>query len=289
MTCFAPVRGRTLRATRLDACGNPAFGPDSVSVTNGFVTVEFTAEQNEIEAIQTQNAWGDYCVDVPAQTKTNGYTVNVTFCDVNPELYSLLSGQPVVLDENDDPIGMDVEFDRDPGHVALELWTGIASNDACAPGVTSRHGFLVLPFLQGGALGDFTVENGALTFQITGARTLKGAQWGAGPYDVQSVGGVPSPLSPPLTDKNVLRIISTTVEPPVADCDATALGVPATDITAGTPATLEPVNSYAPLNLAELTLSAPTADPATAWAANEYVILRDGSRATWDGTTWVAA
>lgn len=288
MTCFAPVRGRTLRATRLDSCGNVALGPDSVSVTNGFVTVEFTAEQNEIEAIQTQNAWGDYCVDVPAQTKTNGYSVNITFCDVNPQLYSLLSGQEVVLDENDDPIGMDVEFDRDPGHVALELWTGIYSADACAPGQTSRHGYLVLPFLQGGALGDFTVENGALTFQITGARTLKGAQWGAGPFDVQMVAGVPSPLSPPLTDKNALRIISTSVEPPEADCDAQALGVPATTITAGSPATMTPADGYAPRNLAELVVDDPLASPTTAWLAGQYVVLRDGSRAKWDGSAWVA-
>jgi hypothetical protein len=80
----------------------------------------------------------------------------------------------------------------------------------------------------------------------------------------------------------------TTVAPPAVDNDgATALGVPATGTTAGTPATLTPANSYAPADLTDAETGF-TATPATAWTSGQYVTLGDGSKAHWDGTAWVA-
>ncbi|MEU9605458.1 hypothetical protein [Streptomyces sp. NPDC048057] len=67
----------------------------------------------------------------------------------------------------------------------------------------------------------------------------------------------------------------------------TPLGtVAATGATAGTPGIFVPAGSTAPYDLVDLDLV--TADPKTAWATGQHVVLGDGSTAHWSGTAWVA-
>lgn len=286
--CYPILRGRRLRATRLDGCGNPVLGPDSTVVTKGYISVALTANIEEGEEISITNANGDVCVlDTPAP-KLKNYGVEITFCNVNPVLFNLLSGQPLVYN-GEDTVGFRMNSDVsacDSGF-ALELWTGIAS-EACDPGAGVSYGYILLPFLQGGVLGDFTWENAAINFTLTGAVTKKGSGWGVGPYDVVMDTGVPSPLATAIAVGDHLHLERTTVAPPEADCDPLELGVPATGFTAGSPATSTPVNSYAPLDLTELIADAPTATPSTAWTTGQYVALRNGTFAHWNGTAWVA-
>src|SRR5699024_11399919 len=85
---------------------------------------------------------------------------------------------------------------------ALEIWTGL-SGQACGEGAEEASGYLLLPFVQAGVLGD--IEMGgedAVTFSMTGAYTKGGNGWGAGPYDVVFGGDdepsdLPSALDPP--------------------------------------------------------------------------------------------
>lgn len=286
--CYPVVRGRRLRATRLDGCGNPVLGPDSTVVTAGFISVALTANILEGEEINVTNANGDVCVlDTPCP-KFQDYSVEVTFCDVNPTLFNLMSGQPLVLNGTD-TVGfrMNADVTACDSGFALELWTGIPS-DACEVGASASYGYMLLPFVQGGVLGDFTIENAAINFTLTGARTKKGSGWGVGPYDVVMDSGAPGPLATAITSGDHLHLERTTVDPPEADCDPSALGVPAVTADAGTPGTLEPANSYAPADLAELQASSLVADPVTAWTAGQYIVLRDGSFAHWDGDSWEA-
>jgi len=53
-----------------------------------------------------------------------------------------------------------------------------------------------------------------------------------------------------------------------------------------TPGSFTPAGAMAPPNLAGMT--GITASPASAWTAQQYVLLGDGSRAQWNGTAWVA-
>lgn len=392
--CYPVVRGRRLRATRLDGCGNPVLGPDSTVVTAGFISVALTANVEEGEAINVTNANGDVCVlDQPAPKFTD-YSVEITFCDVNPTLFNLMSGQPLVTNGLD-TVGfrMNSEVDAAGSGFALELWTGVPS-DACEVGSGQSYGYLLLPFLQGGVLGDFTIENAAINFVLTGARTKKGSGWGVGPYDVvtnpgtsevQTItvtgtptggtftltydgettatiaynaaaaavktalealpnidlnaitagggalpstpvtitfggdlagtnvpqmtasasftggtspavavttttpgAGVPGPLLDAITTGDHLHLERTTVAPPEADCEPEELGVAATTGVAGTPGTLTPANSYAPANFADLLANPLTASPNADWTAGQYITLRDGSFAHFNGTLWVA-
>ena len=104
---------------------------------------------------------------------------------------------------------------------ALELWTGL-SGQACAEGAEDASGYLLLPFITAGTIGDIEVTGeDAISFSMTGAVTKSGNAWGTGPYDVvkkakQGGGGgfenakLPTPLDP----LDHLLMIDTALAPP---------------------------------------------------------------------------
>lgn len=291
---YKQIRGHRLRITRLDGCGNPVPGPDSVVVTKGFISVEYTANVEEGEPISVPNAAGDICISDTPAPKFTGYGVAVNLCGVDPNALNLLTGQPLVYDGSATPeaVGFRVNssVNLDNSGFAIELWSGITA-DACAPGQAQAYGYTLTPFLKGGIIGDFTVENAAVNFNVTGAQTKDGSGWGVGPYNVvtDSDGDV-SPLLTPITSTDHLHSQLSFAPLPEETLDGSgALGIVATGATAGAPGTFTPANSYGPADLAALQAATTlTKNPTTAWAANQYVTLRDGSRARWNGTAWAA-
>ena len=209
-------RNKRMRATRLDQAGRPVFGDKSVVVTSGQITTAFTGNVEEGEAITQPNGNGDTCLNVPATPTFGGFTVEATFCNVDFALFEMLTGNPVVLNDDDQIVGIDEGTDIDLSNVnfALELWTGAQSSDALREGAEGLWGYILAPFLSGGTLGDITVENAAVTFTVSGMRTKDGAAWGSGPHKVDLVGGVAAPLYEPLTSKKHRRITAVEIAPP---------------------------------------------------------------------------
>lgn len=289
--CFPLIRGKALRVTKLDSCGNPVYGPDSVVTTKGFIQVSLSPQTDEGTTIQQTNANGDTCVRDDPTPQFLNFTAEIQLCGVDPDLYTILSGQDRVFDDQATPqavgIKMNSKKDLSLTNFALELWSGIAG-EACGAG-TKGYGYFLLPFMQVGSLGDVTIQNDAITFTISNAKSKDGNNWGVGPFNVlrASVGAAPIPLLAALDPNDHFLLERTTLAPPTTTvCGGQALGVPATSAVAGIPGTYLPANSYAPANLAGMT--GLTASPTTAWTVGQYVLLRDGSKAKWNGTTWIA-
>lgn len=237
--CASYVRGRVLRVTRLDSCGRVVYGPDSVVTSTGFVSVAYTANIDDGEEINLPNANGDRCVYVPAKPSFLGYTAEITFCNVDPDLFAMMTGQRVVTDAFGDVVGftMDTSVSADDSAFALEVWAGSPSASGCEEGSAGTFGYILLPFLQGGVVGDFTIENAEVTFTISNAATRDGNAWGVGPYDVVlDISSLPAPLPDPLTTTDHLYFIQTGVAPPEAQCGARPLldpdAEPLTDVDA---------------------------------------------------------
>jgi hypothetical protein len=282
------VRGRRLRVTKADGCGNLVRGPNSVVVTEGFISVGFTANQQEGETISVTNAAGNVCILDEPSPKFLNYAVTTQFCGVNPELVNLMTGNPLVLGADGTSIvgfGVDSTVDISKQGFSMELWSNVPAG--LCEGGTTNYGYLLFPFLTGGVLGDFTVENAAINFTMSGAVTKDGNTWGVGPFNVtRNAGGVAGPLNTAIPSTRHLHMELVTVDPPEAQENSFALGVPATSAVAGTPGTYLPANSYAPASLA--TIGSLTASPTTDWTVGQHVVLRDGSSANWNGTAWVA-
>lgn len=287
--CFPLVRGRVMRATRLTSCGAVQPHAASAIVSDGFVSVALTANIEEGETITVVNAAGKNCVNDQGAARHLGYGVAITFCNVDPELYAMLTGQSVVLNTAGEAIGFRVNTGVDPAsaNFALEVWSNVPGV-ACSGGATG-YGYTLLPFISGGVLGDFTIENGAVTFTLTNAATKDGTAWGVGPYQVaDGAGGIPATLATALDSKDHLHVQYTTQAPPTAACASLPSGPKSTTATAGIPATLSPANSYPPTYFSQLATWPLTASPATSWTTGQYVLLGDGSKAHWNGTAWVA-
>lgn len=223
--CASFVRGRVLRATRLDGCGRPVIGDDSVVVSKGWTSVAYTANTDEGEEINVTNAAGETCVREPAKPKFLGYTVEITFCNVDPDVFAMLTGQRTIVDDVGDVIGFTMDTAVSAGDVnfALEVWAGSPAGNACDnPGASGgTYGYFLLPFVQGGVVGDFTIENAEVTFTVTGAATLDGNAWGRGLYPVLlDATGNPALLVDPLTKTDHLLAIITGMAPPAAHCGA---------------------------------------------------------------------
>lgn len=284
------IRGKAIRVTRLDGCGNPVLGPDSVVTSSGFISVAATPNQVTGTDIQVTNANGDVCAQDTAQPKFSNFTLETALCGVDVELVNLFTGNPLVLDAEGNPVGFDDDTKArvDLTGFALEVWSGVASEE-CGEGGESSYGYFVYPFVKGGSIGALTVQNNSVDFTISGATTKDGSGWGVGPFDVtRDEDGLESPLLTPLGAGVHRRFLLTTVAPPTDVEGAQALGVPATSITAGTPAALVPANSYPPATLTEIQASSVGKTPTTAWTTGQSVVLRDGTRAHWDGDSWVA-
>lgn len=230
--CASYVRGRVLRVTRLDACGRVVYGADSVVTSSGFVSVAYTANIDDGEEINLPNANGDRCIYVPAKPSFLGYTAEITFCNVDPDLFAMMTGQRVVTDAFGDVVGftMDTAVSSDDSAFALEVWAGSPTTTGCAEGATGNFGYVLLPFLQGGVVGDFTIENAEVTFTISNASTKDGNAWGVGPYDVVlGADSLPAPLPDPLTPTEHLYFVQTGVAPPEPQCGARPLLDPDAD------------------------------------------------------------
>lgn len=240
--CFIPVLGKRLRITTLDACGNPpaAGAANSVAVTDGFITVSLSSEVEDGAEIITKKADGTLCVNQKLGNAFKRFTVQIDFCGVNPSILAQVTNAATYTDYNTDIAGFTVGEGAIIDKFALELWTGMAGA-ACLPGAAFSGGYLLLPFVVGGVLGDITVDGeNAVTFSLTGAYTQGGNVWGVGPFNVvNNASAVASPLPTALDPLTHLLLMDTALAPPASSCNPVLMPpyistvAPATGLAAG--------------------------------------------------------
>lgn len=211
------IRGKRMRITRLDPAGNPVYGDGAVVSTKGFVTAGITTNVEEGEAVTATNADGDTCVSEPGLPSFTGFAAEIEFCEIDFAGFEILTGQPVVLNDDGEIVGITEETSIDLSQVAfaLEIWLG-ADTKGAAPreGSQGEWGYVLLPYLSGGVIGDVSVENDAITFTVSNIASKNGARWGSGPHRVELVGGQPSPLRVPLSARAHRRTMLVEIAPP---------------------------------------------------------------------------
>lgn len=214
---FTPVLGKRIRVTNLDECGNPpAPGTEeSQLATDGFITVSLSSEVEDGNEIIVRKASGALCVNEKQADSFKRFTMEMEFCGVNPALLSLVSNAEPYEDASGDVAGFTVPEGEITKKFAFELWTGL-SGQQCEPGAEEASGYLLLPFVQSGVLGDISVDGeNAVTFSLTGAYTKGGNNWGVGPYDVVAdEGGDAGPLPTAIDPFDHLLLLDTGIAPP---------------------------------------------------------------------------
>lgn len=223
--CLKPLRGKRMRITKLNACGGFSAGAASVVVSSGFVSVAQTANYRDPDEYEVVNANGDLCINERGDPNLKWLDLVITLCEVDVDAIALMTGSPIVLDDAT-PTPNNVGFRTREGvtaNFALEIWTDLAG--ASCAGAVPKYGYMLLPWVKSGTVGDVTIENAAASFTISNARTSAGSQWGTGPYNVRNTVATPTPakLLTAIAANDHRHIEAVTLAPPVAACGATTL------------------------------------------------------------------
>lgn len=229
-TCWSSIGAEVMRATRLDACGAPVEGPCSTVVSDGFVSIGWESEIAEGTDTEVRKANGRLCVSDRACDELRWLNLTISFCQVNPDLFSMMTGYEVVLDYDGQSVGNRIgEQILCDGGIALEAWTRIPGLP-CTPGVDNAKpwGYFLAPWIKSAILNSFTMENDAATFEIT-ARTSSASTWDVGPYDVVATDALNTagPLLTPIGAKDHLHMQVTTIQPPAVPEDCGCVALPA--------------------------------------------------------------
>lgn len=225
--CWSAIKACCIRVVRLDSCGRPVTGPNSVGLSKGFITVTASADIEEGEEFLQKNACGELCINEKDCDILKRYNLTVNFCKVDPGLVELMSGNRAITD----PVTGDFTGWASGSNVqcedgfSLELWQKIAGSNCGTDGI-QQWAYHAWPWVTGGVVGDLTFENGPFTFDMTAhtkavgdgtwnPQPLVAAENDRGPFQVLAPGqGL-------LAGEHYLTTL-TKVQPP---CDGTECGL----------------------------------------------------------------
>ena len=226
--CYTPWKVPRVRATLLDSCGVPVTGCSTV-VTDGIISVAMTKEYEDREEFFVKNGDGVYCVKETNPPILKWINLELTFCNVDPELVNILSAEPLVYDDADSPNATGWSTQEGSAasvNFAFETWTRLSGlSTPCTGG--AEYGYVLFPWVVEGTIGDLTFENGAANF-VLNARTSSGSGWGTGPYfvdlsDAAATLDTPIALLTPIGALQHHRMFITRLAPPTATCGCTDL------------------------------------------------------------------
>lgn len=222
--CQAPIQGTTMRVQTVNSCGTPSVGSCVSAVSTGFVSVEMQDQVESGQEIIVQNAAGVLCVNEKSPKQLKWIDVTITFCNVDPELFGLITGATLVLNDAASPAAVGFQTRTSnyaAGMFALEVWTNISQSQCTTIGTFSLvpYGYFLLPNVVEGVVGDVKIENGAISFTVSG-RTKQGTNWGTGPKNVLAnmTTGAPEKLLVALPSDTHRHLQWTYMAPPTASC-----------------------------------------------------------------------
>lgn len=200
------IKGKTVRITRLDDCGNVIEGSCTTLVSDCFVSVTLTGEYEAGDEFIQKNAYGDLCINDKDPDILKRVSVAIQFAEVNPDALDIIAeANPVISGGN--TIGATFGTNVNYSSFALEVWTKRTGVDCTNP-ATQEWGYFLLPFVRNGKIdGDITIENGALTLGVMGEAFAASSAWGNSPY-------TPNGFIEVFPTGDIFGMVVTTVQPP---------------------------------------------------------------------------
>ena len=226
--CYTPWKIPRVRVTQLSSCGVPVTGCSTVT-SSGIISIAMTKEYEDRQEFFVKNGDGDFCVRATNPPILKWINLVLTFCNVDPELVNIVSGEPLVLDNALTPRATGYSTTEGSAanvNFALEGWTRLTGlSDPCTGG--PEYGYVLFPWVVEGTIGDLTLENNAANF-IVNARTASNSLWGTGPYTVDysdNPAGSTTPIAllTPILSTQHHRMFLTRKPPPAAICGCQTL------------------------------------------------------------------
>lgn len=198
------IKGKVVRLTRLDDCGDVIEGSCTTLVSECFVSVTLSGEFEAGDEYIQKSAWGELCINDKDPDVLKRVSVSIDFAEINPDALDIITNaNPVV--SGPDTIGASWGTQANNTAFGLEVWTKNSGQDCV--GVQS-WGYFVLPFVRNGKIdGDLTMENGVMTLSLMGEAFPAGSGWDESPY-------TPNPFVEPFPAGDIFGVVITDVQPP---------------------------------------------------------------------------
>ena len=198
------IKGKTVRLTRLDECGEVVEGSCTTVVSDCFVSVTLSAEVEAGDEFLSKNAWGDFCINEKDPDRIKWVNVAVEFAEINPDALDILANAQSVISSGT-TIGSTFGVETQQASYALEVWTKRVGADCSS--TDPEWGYFLVPFVKNGRLdGDVTIENGTLNVSVVG-QAFPADGWDAGPYTA-------NPFVENFPDGELFGMVVTDVQPP---------------------------------------------------------------------------
>lgn len=180
----SPVRGRTIRITKLDNCGTPASGAGGSLVTTGFATLKATKNMDTGTEIKVRNANDVISTYQKGKQTLLDFDIELDWSVPDLGAITVMTGDTAIVDAATLVAGwMENALQDLNAWFALEVWTGVA-NQPCVGG-SVEYGYWLYPFIENGVFFLDDVSSKDVMMSIKG-NTRQGNNWGHGPYDVVS-------------------------------------------------------------------------------------------------------
>lgn len=136
--CFSVVRGKRVRVTRLNDCGvfPVPTTTNSFVTSSGFISVQYAMDWEDGDEHIQKNANGDLCINDRSCDQFKRVMVTISFCEVDPDLYSLVTSGTLEVDSAGNNVGFRVSEGGLCSNFALELWAGTDGNSCAASNET---------------------------------------------------------------------------------------------------------------------------------------------------------
>lgn len=282
--CFTPFKVAAVRVTEVDSCGTPVDSECSSVASDGIITIEQTAEYEDRVEFFVKNADGRFCVQRTDAPILKWLNLTLTFCNVDPELVTILTKQSLILSDAASPVAIGNKWktnDAATVNFAFEGWTRVAAQADCEDG--ELFGYVLFPWNVEGTMSDVTYENGAANFVVT-SRTQVGSNWGAGPYSVYASElvatlGDPMTLPDPVEVDEHRQMFTTYLGPPETACGCIGIDFPLTFADSGvlTGEITIPTSPYADVLPAEVDWGDSTSETVTVGPTATHVYAMAGS------------
>lgn len=86
------IKGKVMRITRLDDCGNLITGPNAFVVSEGFIKVTWAPEVEKGEEYTQKNAWGDFCISEKDPDRVKWINTTIQLCEIDPAILDIIGG-----------------------------------------------------------------------------------------------------------------------------------------------------------------------------------------------------
>jgi hypothetical protein len=180
---------------------------------DAFTQIQNSPNYEDGQRFLERKANGNPCINEVDDGFLNWIEQTVTLCTLDPDLISMVTGDPVITD-NGESVGVAIGEGILNSRFSTEVWQEVTGDEACDPEGQQRFVYWAFPHQGDAQIQDFTFENAAFTLAFRNRTKKASTLW-----DIGDPWLADTPASE-WDNQRHFALAITSVPPPEAACGA---------------------------------------------------------------------